>query len=111
MTPKSFGWIGSCIRNPFPTVEELSEVIESAREITWRTFSKWCDAPDKLREFRILFPHNYTFYKSRFRGLVIYFYEWSRIENFYAHGGWSDGDWLALYNGGPRGTKHEYERR
>lgn len=93
---KPFEFIGTCVTNPFPTVDELSEVIDSALEIKPATFYRWCDVPDEAKQFINALHNDYTFYKSRYRGLVIYFYTWSAIEHFYAHGS----DWNALYDGG-----------
>lgn len=80
---RPFHFVGNCVDNPFPTVEELTKVIESAKQITKRTFHSRCEVDIMVRGMMVDFPNDYTYWKSRFRGHVVYFYEWSRIEHFY----------------------------
>lgn len=83
-SPKHFVRLGDCIRNPFETLEKLQQVIADAKEITKQTFMKHCESYKMLLDEMKRFPHDYTFYKSLFEGHVIYFFEFSRVEHFYA---------------------------
>jgi len=75
---------GSCVDNPFPDTDTLIDVIDRAREITRRTFFKHCESPPPdICDLMRWFPQSYTWYKSRYEGKPVYFYEWSRIEFFY----------------------------
>jgi len=79
MDKKTKVCIGSCGDNPFNSVEKLDLIVENAREITKRTFLKYCCVhPDYLSDMK-KFPHDYEFFKYR----NIYFYTWSAIEYFY----------------------------
>ncbi|KKM80289.1 hypothetical protein LCGC14_1341400 [marine sediment metagenome] len=70
---------GTCVGNPFNSVEELCSVIDEAHEIKMGTFIRNCKPdPELKKEFR-RFPRDFTFHKNR----GIYFYTWSMIEHFY----------------------------
>ena len=75
-------FIGNCVGNPFSTVEELSNIIDNAREIKKETFLKHCDidimpriCTYSLEEAMKKFPYDFTFYKFK----KIYFYAHSSI--------------------------------
>jgi len=72
-------FIGDCVNNPFASLETLSEIIDNAREITKKTFIKYCDVENDLRQDMKQFPNDYTFFKYQ----NIYFFTWSAIEHFY----------------------------
>ena len=70
---------GTCVDNPFETVEELSDIIENAHEITKRTFIKRCEVDSEIKAQMRRFPYDYVYYKNG----NIYFYTWSVIEHFF----------------------------
>jgi hypothetical protein len=76
---------GSCVDNPFKTVELLEEVIDNSIEITYKTFKKHCLDDGELHKSVTEFPNDFTFhrYKSKHSLFTIYFYTWSAIEHFY----------------------------
>ena len=71
--------IGTCVDNPFGSVEKLDEVIDNAKPISKAHFFRSCNVPQALRADARRFPRDYTFYQNG----NIMFYEWSRIEHFY----------------------------
>lgn len=71
--------IGTCVGNPFETIEELSAIIDSAREITKNTFLKHCEIEEDIKASMKRFPYDYSYYKNK----DIYFFTWSMIEHFY----------------------------
>ncbi len=83
MNQKNF--IGSCVENPFDSVEQLSNVIDNAKEITLKEFSDNCDIKgiklfnQSLSKCFKEFPHSFGFYKNG----EIFFFENSRIEHFF----------------------------
>jgi len=72
-------FIGDCVGNPFSSVEELSDIIDNAKEITKQTFLKLCDVHEDIKQQMRKFPHDYTFFKNK----EIYFFQWSMIEHFF----------------------------
>jgi len=72
-------FIGDCVGNPFDSVESLSSIIESARDIIKQTFLRNCEVNAILRRDMRAFPNDYSF--SKYKG--IYFFTWSGIEHFY----------------------------
>lgn len=76
-------FIGDCASNPFPTVQELTKVIERGSEISFKTFITYCDlAPPEVESMND-YPNDYRFYLSHHNGKRVFYYEWSRIEHFY----------------------------
>ncbi len=76
-------FIGTCVENPFASVGDLCQVVETAKPIMRETFIKQCDTTPELRtEFRA-WLYDYEFY--HYQGIIgnIYFYTWSAIEHFY----------------------------
>lgn len=76
-------FIGTCVGNPFASVGDLCQVVETARVISKKTFLANCIVlPDTLKSFR-QFPRDYEF--AHYKGIIgdYYFYTWSAIEHFY----------------------------
>ncbi len=82
---RTFAYVGTCVRNPFPTVQDLSDVIDRAREITKRTFMLYCrhHLNDEVLSLMRDFPNSYRYYKSKHGDRLVYYFEWSRIEHFW----------------------------
>ena len=77
-------FIGTCVENPFDTVGDLCQVVETARNITRQTFLKHCIVTPVERADFNSYIYDYGFYKySGVIGKDIYFYTWSAIEHFY----------------------------
>jgi hypothetical protein len=72
-------FIGTCITNPFRTVEELSKVIHAGKRIAMKTFLANCDIDETTRELMRAYPQDFEFFKSG----EIYFYEYTSIDCFY----------------------------
>ena len=72
-------FFGSCVSNPFGSVERLDKVVDNARPINKARFMHSCDVPDDVQADMRRFPHDYTFYQHE----GIMFYEWSAIEHFF----------------------------
>ena len=75
----TFQSIGNCVDNPFSNSEELDKVIESGKDITYKTFVTHCEP---IPDYKI-FPNDYQFYKGTYQGKTVYWYSWSAIEDFY----------------------------
>ena len=71
--------IGTCVDNPFSSVEKLTDIIERGKEISKKHFLDSCNVPDEIQADMLRFPRDYRYYKS---GNVM-FYEWSAIEHFF----------------------------
>ncbi len=77
-------FIGTCVGNPFRSVDDLCQVIDDAREISKKTFLKRCDVPSEQRQDFTDFPNDVSFFVYNGKiGRGIYFYTWSMIEHFY----------------------------
>ncbi|GAG98572.1 unnamed protein product [marine sediment metagenome] len=72
-------FIGNCVKNPFNYINILAEIVDKAKEITKKTFLKYCIITDKQKSKMKEYPNDYTFWKNR----NIYFYRHSGIEYFY----------------------------
>ena len=74
---------GTCVDNPFTSVGDLCQVVETAKPITRETFIKQCDTTPELRAELREWLYDYEFY--HYRGILgnVYFYAWSAIEYFY----------------------------
>jgi hypothetical protein len=81
---KEYHYIGCCIDNPFGSVEELSEVIDNALEIKKKTFLKHCDVLEDILDLMRRFLNSYRYYRGKYNGQFIYFYENSCIEYFFS---------------------------
>ena len=78
-------FMGTSVENLFGDTGELCDIVENGREISKRTFLKYCATDPELRVAFKEFPNDYQFYKSR-RTLShrpVYYYEWSAIKHFY----------------------------
>ncbi len=72
---------GTCIDNPFRTLDRLNNVIDNGREISKAMFMAQCNInEDGLRNLMKQYPHDFVYSKS-IDG--IYFYTWSAIEHFF----------------------------
>lgn len=75
---KEFFW--TCVNNPFKDIEILSEVIDNAKEISFKEFVKECNIEKEILEEMIIYwSPSFSFWKNG----DIYFYVWSAIEHFY----------------------------
>lgn len=73
-------FIGTCVSNPFESLDELEVITDNAREVDKREFLDICEIDDEIKAQMREYPHDYGFYKSG----DIYFYTWSCIEHFFA---------------------------
>ena len=71
-------FIGTCVDPPFD-LETQDEIIENAKEITKRTFFKYCEVDGETRRLMNDFPSDFEYYKYG----DIYFFTWSAIEHFF----------------------------
>ena len=74
---------GTCVDNPFRTLDRLNEVIDGGKEISRAMFVAQCNINTEggfLRDLMKEYPRDYVYYKS-IDG--IYFYTWSAIEHFF----------------------------
>jgi hypothetical protein len=86
---------GTCVGNPFDTVERLSDVIDNAVPISKEEFLRNCDVtegfePDHtifggqdLKKTMKEFPNDFEYYKGVGKDRGIYFFTHSAIEHFY----------------------------
>lgn len=84
----------NCVRARGRDVQELSRMIDRAREITWETLIRHVPV-DEIHE---LFPHYHGsglhikddwavgFYKSKWYGRTCYYIDWSAIEFVFTKG-------------------------
>ena len=77
---------GSCVDNPFDSVDELIEIIDNATEITFEEFIVECDTSGLGFEFDQClkctmrdYPNDFSYYRNE----GIYFYVHSAIEHFF----------------------------
>ena len=75
---KSF--IGTCVGNPFDSIDILCGTIEEASEITKGKFLGSCYIEWDIIAQMERFPNDYSYYENN----DIMFFEWSLIEHFYA---------------------------
>jgi hypothetical protein len=74
-------YIGSCVENPFKSVNRLTEIIDSGKRIGLRKFMQNCEiAEDTIRDMK-KFSHDYMFHCSE--KFDIMWYTHSCIEYFY----------------------------
>lgn len=78
-----FYLIGTCVDNPFETMDALCSVIDEAYRITREQFEEYVDLEEEISEQMDEYPHDYTFSKSQWQGRDVYFFTMSRIEHFY----------------------------
>jgi hypothetical protein len=71
--------IGTCINNPFKSLERLEEVINKAKRISKKVFFYHCAVPELIALDMKQYPNDFEFYKNG----EVYFYKWSAIEHFY----------------------------
>lgn len=90
-------FIGSCVKNPFSSVQKLSDIIDNSREITRTTFLSHCSVRDihfpynidgvSLKKNMEMYPNDFSFHKSKFDSFLtkttVYFFTHSCIEYFY----------------------------
>jgi len=72
-------FIGSCVGNPFKTVNTLCRIVDEAKEINQSTFISECEISEEQIERFCEYPNDYGFYKNN----EVMFYKWSSIEHFY----------------------------
>ena len=72
-------FIGSCVDNPFSSVEELSRIIDEAKEITQTEFLEQCVIDEQVMPMMERYPSDFTYYKNG----EVYFHTHSAIEYFY----------------------------
>ena len=71
--------IGTCINNPFSSVNKLCNVIDKGRPLSRKRFFEECDVEEETRSLMKEYPHDFRFYQYK----DIFFYTWSSIEHFY----------------------------
>ena len=73
-------FIGTCVCNPFETLEELQEIIDSAVEINCKTFhlNIEIEETDLLRNM-VIYSDDFIYYRYG----EYYFFTHSAIEHFY----------------------------
>ena len=72
-------FIGTCVDNPFHSVERLSHIIEKGRRISKRQFCEECDVEETWGSLMKLYPDDFQYFQY---GNIMYFTH-SAIENFY----------------------------
>ena len=72
-------YIGSCIDNPFGSVEKLAEVIDNAKKISKKKFRSFVYLTDEEMKNIKLYPYDYEFYQNG----KIFFNKHSCIEYFF----------------------------
>jgi len=72
-------YFGSCVDNPFDTVNDLCEIIDEAEEITREQFLYECEVDTEIELGMYKFPNDYTYYRNG----TIYFFAHSCIEHFF----------------------------
>ena len=80
-------FVGSCVNNPFHSINKLLDIIDNSREIMRVTFLKHCNVRDinfpyNMKENMRKYPHDFSFNKSKIDS--VYFFTHSCIEYFYA---------------------------
>ncbi len=87
-------FFGTCVDNPFDNYDELSEVIDNAREISKRQFLIHCNVENDdilyglnmpLKKQFKEWPNDFAFYvfENNINYEDIYFFTHSAIEHFY----------------------------
>ncbi len=72
-------FIGTCVENPFESVETLGEVIDKAKNIGRTRFLEKVDVEEEDRKMMFQFPHDYDYFVYG----NIYFFTHSMIEHFF----------------------------
>jgi hypothetical protein len=72
-------FLGTCVDNPFKTMDKLCKIIDKGKKITRKLFFESCDIDEELKKLMRKFPRDFEFYQS---GQYM-FYVWSAIEHFY----------------------------
>ena len=84
-------FVGSCVNNPFHSINKLQDITDNSREIMRVTFLKRCSVRNihflyniegmSLKENMRKYPHDFSFNKSKIDD--VYFFTHSCIEYFY----------------------------
>lgn len=87
---KKFKYFRNCVDHSQREVHLLNDMIDNARDITWKTFSKHCDCKDLIRNLgyvvgnengmKIQDDYAVSFYKSKYNGKPCYYIRHSAIE-------------------------------
>jgi hypothetical protein len=72
-------FIGTCVENPFGSVDRLCEIIDKAKNVSRKAFFTVCDLSEDEKRIMRQYPNDFRFFCNG----AIFFYEWSRIEYFY----------------------------
>ena len=72
-------FFGTCVDNPFSSVDRLTDICERSRPCAKSTFLKECDLDESTRDMIRRYPNDYSFRRTK----DIYFFVWSAIEHFY----------------------------
>jgi len=82
-------YIGNCVQPPFPSVEDLTEVVENAIEIAREEMWKHCidEIPSRTISDMAFHPDDFRYYKSEYDGKSVMFFTHSCIEYFWREGG------------------------
>lgn len=73
-------FIGTCVNNPFHTIDKLNSIIDKSIPITRGCFLNRCEVPEKVKREMYQFPNDFE-YRHSTNGIA--FYIWSAIEHFY----------------------------
>jgi len=80
--PRCQPW-GTCVDNPFRTVNDLEQCLEKGEEIELSVFLTMCEVSPELERSMRDFPRDYRFEVSYYGGERIFYFTWSAIEHFY----------------------------
>ncbi len=72
--------IGTCVNNPFRTLDRLNSVIDKSIPITRGCFLNRCNVETETKTLMKQYPNDFEYYHST-NGIA--FYVWSTIEHFY----------------------------
>jgi hypothetical protein len=65
--------------------QDITDMVDSAREITRKTFLSHCNVPPELLRLIPAKEPYVSFHKSKFKGQSCYYFEWSRIEHVFTN--------------------------
>ena len=72
-------FIGTCVGNPFKTVNALIQIIDKGIKISRKCFIENCDLDERLIGEMKTYKYDYEYFNSG----GIFFFTHSAIENFY----------------------------
>jgi len=72
-------FIGTCVNNPFGSMERLEAIVDEAEEISQAQFLQQCTVTSSVLAEMQCYPQDFEFYRNG----EVYFFCWSAIEHFY----------------------------